>query len=141
SAVAAGGDTCATATVIATLPYNDSGNTTNATDTQPFFLNSACAGGGMVTRPGPDVVYSITVFPGNSLTFTLTPSATYDPTLYILDGSCGSGPACGVETETAGEGQVETLGTRTLQPGTDADQVHSLLSPDQSTYGHTTSVM
>ena len=138
SAVAAGGDTCATATVIATLPYNDSGNTTNATDTQPFFLNSACAGGGMVTRPGPDVVYSITVFPGNSLTFTLTPSATYDPTLYIVGGSCGSGSGCVVESDTGGEGQVETIGPRTFNPGTYYVYVDSIFSPEECPCDHGT---
>src|SRR6266545_1051773 len=117
SAVAAGGDTCAAATVIAFLPYNDSGNTTNATD-QGIFLNTACAGGGAVSRPGPDLVYSITVFAGNSLTLTLTPAATYDATLYVVGGSCSSGLGCVVESDTGIEGQAETIGPRTFTPGT-----------------------
>src|SRR6476659_8498604 len=72
-AVTAGSDSCTTPTVISSLPYNDSGDTTNATDQFPFFLNANCSVGGMLSRPGPDVVYTLTVFPGNSLTITLTP--------------------------------------------------------------------
>lgn len=130
-AVAAGGDTCATATVIASLPYNDSGDTTNATDTQPYFLSTACAGGGMVTRPGPDVVYSITVFPGNSLTPTLTPAATFDATLYVVGGSCSSGSGCVVESDTGIEGVAETIGPRTFTPGTYYVYVDSIYSPNE----------
>ncbi len=135
SAVAAGGDTCATATVIASLPYNDSGNTTNATD-QGIFLNTACAGGGAVSRPGPDLVYSITVFAGNSLTLTLTPAATYDPTLYVVGGSCSSGSGCVVESDTGIEGQVETIGPRTFTPGTYYVYVDSIYAPEECSCDH-----
>ena len=136
SAVAAGGDTCATATVIASVPYNDSGDTTNATD-QNLFLGPTCAGGGMVSRPGPDLVYSITVFAGNSLTFTLTPSATYDPTLYIV-GTCTNGSTCVVESDTGAEGQVETIGPRTFAPGTYFVYVDSIWAPEECTCDHGT---
>jgi hypothetical protein len=115
-AVTAGGDTCAAATVIATLPFNDSGNTAGATD-QGLFLNATCAGGGAVSREGPDLVYTFTVGTGSSLTFTLTPSASYDATIYIV-GTCTSGSSCVVESDTGIEGQTETIGPRTFNPGT-----------------------
>ena len=136
SAVAAGGDTCATATVIASLPYNDSGNTTNATDQSPFFLSAACAAGGMFTRPGPDLVYSITVFAGNSLTLTLTPAATYAPPLYVVGGSCSSGSGCVVESDTGIEGQAETIGPRTFTPGTYYVYVDSIYAPEECSCDH-----
>ena len=130
-AVTAGGDSCATATVIASLPYNDSGDTTGATDTSPFFLSSACAGGGMLTRPGPDLVYSINVFSGNSLTITLDPGPTYDAALYVVGGSCASGSGCIVESDSGAEGAVETIGPRTFNPGTLYIYVDSIYAPDE----------
>ena len=129
-AVEAGGDTCAAATVIASLPFNDSGNTTNATD-QGLALNMTCAGGGMVSRPGPDLVYSITVFSGNSLTLTLDPGAGFDATLYVVGGSCSSGSGCVVESDTGIDDQVETIGPRTFTPGTYYVYVDSIYSPEE----------
>jgi len=128
--VAAGGDTCAAATVIASLPFNDSGDTTNATN-QNLFLNTTCSGGGMITRPGPDLVYSVTVFPGSSLTLTLTPDAAYDATLYVVGGSCSSGSDCVVESDTGIEGQAETIGPRTFNPGTYYVYVDSIYAPEE----------
>jgi hypothetical protein len=136
-AVAAGSDSCTTPTAITSLPYNDSGDTTNKTN-QALFLNSACAGGGMITRPGPDVVYTFTVFPGNSLTLTLTPAATYDATLYVIGGSCTSGSGCVVESDTGAEGQVETIGPRTFNPGTYYVYVDSIYAPEECTCDHGT---
>jgi hypothetical protein len=132
-AVAAGGDTCASPTVISTLPFNDSGDTTNATNTQSFFLNATCASG-MVTRPGPDLVYSFTVFPGNSLTLTLDPSATFDATLYVISGPCTSGSGCIVESDTGIEGVAETIGPRTFNPGTYYVYVDSIYAPNEGPY-------
>jgi hypothetical protein len=128
---AAGGDTCASPTVIATLPFNDSGDTTNATNTEPFFLSAACAGAGMITRPGPDLVYSFTVGTGSSLTFTLTPDAKYDATLYVVGGSCSSGSGCVQESDTGIEGVTETIGPRTFNPGTYYVYVDSIYAPEE----------
>jgi hypothetical protein len=114
--IAAGGDDCASATVIASVPYNDSGTTSNATD-DPVFLNSTCAGGGAGSREGPDRIYSLTVGAGNSLTFQVTPAATYDVDVYLL-GTCSAGISCVIEKDTGIEGQSETLGPITLSPGT-----------------------
>jgi hypothetical protein len=128
-AVAAGGDTCATATVIASLPYNDSGDTTNATN-QSVFLNSTCAGGGSVSRPGPDVIYSITVYPGNSLTFTVDPSANFDASIYTLS-TCGNGSSCTHQSDAGIEDQVETIGPISLPPGTTYFYVDSVWTPSR----------
>jgi hypothetical protein len=115
--IAAGGDDCASATVIASVPYNDNmGNTSTATDS-PLFLGAACTGGGAGSREGPDRIYSFTVAAGNSLTFQVTPAATYDVDIYLL-GTCGSGSTCVIERDTGIEGQPETLGPVALSPGT-----------------------
>lgn len=114
--IAAGGDSCATATVIASLPYNDTGDTSTATN-DSLFLGATCTGGGAGSREGPDRVYSITVAAGNSLTIQVTPAATYDVDVYLL-GTCGSGSTCVAEKDTGIEGQAETLGPITLAPGT-----------------------
>jgi hypothetical protein len=114
--IATGGDTCASATVIASLPYNDTGNTSTATDAA-IFLGDTCTGGGAGSREGPDRIYSITVAAGNSLTITVTPAATYDVDIYLL-GTCGNGSTCVSEKDAGIEGVAETLGPMTLAPGT-----------------------
>jgi len=130
SAIAAGGDTCAAPTVIAALPFNDSGNTSLATN-QMVFLNQTCAGFGAVTRPGPDLIYSVTVYPGNSLTFQVNPGAGYDVDIYLL-GTCGDGATCVRESDTGTEGQPETLGPVTLTPGTYSFYVDSIYTIDDT---------
>jgi len=112
----AGGDTCSSPTAISALPFNDTGDTSSATD-QTVFLNSTCAGGGAITREGPDLIYSFNVYPGNSLTFQVTPAATYDIDIYLL-GTCGSGQTCVQESDSGVEGQPETIGPIALDPGT-----------------------
>lgn len=116
SAALAGGDTCATPTVISALPYNDSGDTGTATNSL-LFLSNACAGGGAGTREGPDLIYSFTVGSGNSLTFTVTPGTAWDPAIYIL-GTCGTGGSCVVASDVGFEGQPDTIGPITLPIGT-----------------------
>jgi hypothetical protein len=116
-AATGGGDSCATATPIPTLPYNDSGDTSTANNST-VFLSDTCSGGGEISREGPDLIYSITVGAGNSLTFTLTPTTpSYDPVIYIL-GTCGTGSSCTHIRDVANKGQAETLGPITLAPGT-----------------------
>ena len=133
-AVDAGGDTCAAATPIATLPYNDAGDTTNATN-QTVFLNATCAGGGAITRPGPDVVYSFNVFPGNSLTFTVDPGPNFDTSIYILS-TCGSGSTCVIEKDTGLDGVAETIGPITLPPGTHYLYIDSAFDPKKEGPDH-----
>jgi hypothetical protein len=122
------GGTCAAPTVISTLPYNDSGNTTNGT-TNLIFLSAACTGGGAGTREGPERVYSFSVGTGNSLTFTVTPTAVWDPALYIL-GTCNSGSTCAAEKDTGVEGQPDTIGPITLPIGTYFFYVDSVYPAD-----------
>lgn len=114
--ITAGGDTCASPTVISALPFNDSGDTSSATN-QMLFLNMTCAGGGAVARPGPDLIYSVTVYPDNSLTFQVNPAPGYDIDIYLL-GICGNGETCVQESDSGVEGQSETIGPITLNPGT-----------------------
>jgi hypothetical protein len=132
--VTAGGDTCAVPTVISSLPYNDSGDTTSATN-DTLFLTSSCAGGGMFSRPGPDLIYSFTVAAGNSLTFTVTPTITgndaYDPAIYVL-GTCSDGSTCVQAADSASNGQPETLGPITLASGTYYFYVDSQLTGDET---------
>ena len=137
-AVTAGSDSCTTPTAISSLPYNDSGDTTNATDQGQFINPGGCTGSGMISRPGPDVVYTFTVFPGNSLTITLTPAATYDADLYVWGGPCGSNNNCVVESDSGVEGQAETIGPRTFAPGTYYIYVDSVFAPDECACDHGT---
>lgn len=136
-AVATGGDTCTSPTPITSLPYNDTGDTSSATN-QMLFLSTACVGGGASSRPGPDLIYSFTVAGGNSLTFTVTPSQTgldaYDPAIYIL-GACGTGSSCVHAADVGSYGEPETIGPITLAPGTYyfyVDSVYSFEEPGVS---------
>lgn len=70
-----GGDTFATATVIPSLPYTDTGGTCDATDDYP----PPCWGPG----GGPDVVYSYTPA-GNELVTISTCGSSYDTGLYVV---------------------------------------------------------
>jgi hypothetical protein len=123
-----GGDNCGSATQILSLPYNDTSDTSTATDSG-IFLSTTCTGGGAGSREGPDLIYSIVVSSGNSLTFQVTPSANYDVDIYLL-GTCGTGSSCVQEKDTGIEGQTETLGPVTLQPGTYFFYVDSVFPGD-----------
>lgn len=112
-AVAAGGDTCATATLIPSLPFNDTGDTTGATDDIRL---TGCAG---LSLEGPDHIYALTVFAGNNLTFTLTtPDAEYDPAIYIRT-ACPQGTgSCVARADVGFGGQGEAITVSGLGPGT-----------------------
>src|SRR5262245_34069883 len=65
-----GGENCAAATPIATLPFTDSGDTTgHASDVDT--LPAPCSDFTQVA--GPDLVYVFTVGAGNSVAFQVTP--------------------------------------------------------------------
>jgi hypothetical protein len=114
SAVTAGGDTCATATPIPSLPYSDlSGNTIGATDNIRI---TGCAG---ISLEGPDVIYAFTVFAGNNLTFTLTPTdPEYDPAIYIRSACAQGTGSCVARTDVGFGGEAEVLTVSGLAPGT-----------------------
>jgi hypothetical protein len=114
-AVDAGGDTCATATTIPSVPFNDTGDTTGATDNIRL---TGCVG---LSLEGPDLVYAFTVFAGNNLTFTLTPSALdpdYDPAIYIRTACAQGAGSCVARQDVGGSGQAETITVSSLAPGT-----------------------
>lgn len=92
-----GGENCATATVIARLPFGDSDDTTgNVNDLNT--LPAQCSDYTQVA--GPDLIYSFTVGAGNSVAFQVTPTnATYDPAIYVL-GACGNGATCVIGSDS-----------------------------------------
>ncbi len=84
----AGGETCATATVIASLPYTDSGATTGAVNDYDF----ACPYTGSTA---PDVVYSYTPVANQTVLASLcTPgtNTSYDTKLYVYATTCSGTP-------------------------------------------------
>lgn len=110
----AGGDTCAAATPIPSLPFNDSGDTTGAVDNIRL---TGCMG--FLSMPGPDHIYSFNVFSGNNLTFTLTPTtADYDPSIYVRTACTQGSGTCVARTDVGNSGQAETITVNNLSPGT-----------------------
>jgi hypothetical protein len=110
-----GGETCATATVIPTLPYTDDGSTAGAVDD----YDEVCPYTGSLS---PDVVYSYT--PGTTITVdvTLCVGVTdYDTKLYVYENTCPDGGpfACNDDSCTAPGGQlyVSALSALTLTAG------------------------
>jgi len=127
SAIAAGGDTCASPTLISSLPFNDSGNTTGAADDIRI---TGCPG--FLSMPGPDLIYTFTVFPGNNLTFTLTTSdSAYDPAIYIRTACPQTSGTCVAHSDAGGAGQPETIMVSGLAPGTYYFYVDSVFSVDE----------
>ncbi|MFN2633302.1 MAG: hypothetical protein ABR610_07810 [Thermoanaerobaculia bacterium] len=127
------GGTCATPTIIGSLPFNDTGDTTGVANTVSAVGTGAGCGSitfssGQVN--GPDLVYQFTVGTGNNLTFTLTPTSPdpvnlpYDPAIYVLM-TCGTGTTCLGGADSAGDNQAETLNVSGLAPGTYAFYVDS----------------
>jgi hypothetical protein len=93
-----GGDTCAQAVPITSLPYNDTGDTTPFNNDLTFYS-------GTCTLPfsyaGEDEIYEITVGPGNLMNFSmdLTGSAG-DLALFIIS-NCGDGTSCVINSQDA----------------------------------------
>ena len=127
SAVAAGGDTCASPTPISSLPFNDSGNTTGAADDIRI---TGCSG--FLSMPGPDLIYTFNVFPGNNLTFNLTTTdSSYDPAIYIRSACAQTAGACVAHSDAGGAGQPETIMVSGLTPGTYYFYIDSVFSVDE----------
>ncbi len=79
NALANGGDTCAAATVIGALPFNDTGTTVGFTNDYDETCGSSSG--------ARDVVYSYTPASDERITIALCPSA-YDTFLYVYDTNC-----------------------------------------------------
>jgi hypothetical protein len=130
-----GGDTCSTPTPITALQFDDTGTTTGMANNSNGAMSGSCTTG-TISRPGPDVVYSVTVLNSSSLTFLVTPTTLdYDPAIYVL-GTCnpnGSGAlgSCFAGKDDASEGQPETLTVSDLPPGTYYFWVDSTWEPGE----------
>lgn len=83
SAAVVGGDTCATATAIASVPYSDTGNTCAFVDDYdeicPFI-------DGVGAR---DVVYAFTPAVNTNAEISLCADSAYDTKLYVYENACG----------------------------------------------------
>ena len=84
---AVGGDTCATATVITSLPYSDTGDTSAYNDDYYETCDYTASG-------APDVVYSYTPASDMVIDIDLCDSA-YDTRLFVFEDTC-SAPGSGV---------------------------------------------
>lgn len=86
-----GGENCATATGIGSLPYSDSDDTTGHVND----VNMIPAGCSDYTQvAGPDLIYVFSTGPNNNIAFNVNPTNNiYDPAIYIL-GTCGTSATC-----------------------------------------------
>jgi hypothetical protein len=126
-AVTAGGDTCAAPTVISTLPYNASGDTTGAADDIRL---TGCSG--FLGMGGADHIYSITVQSASNLTFTVTPTdVKYDPAIYLRTACAQGSGSCVARSDVGLGGQAETINVTGLPPGTYYFFVDSLYGADE----------
>ena len=78
-----GGDTCATAFVIPSIPFSDTGTTAGYTDD----YDEICP---FDTPGAPDVVYSYTPASSGMIDISLCTNSAYDTKLYVYANSCGS---------------------------------------------------
>ena len=138
----AGGDTCGSATIIGSLPYNDDGTTVGMMDN--YDLPTAfvaptitgcptcnAAGGGpaeaaprggvyLGTGTAPDVAYSLTFSSSNNgIDVTLTPTGTEDLALIVYTGVCSNllSDAIVVDDDGAG-GEAEHVVISNMPAGT-----------------------
>lgn len=95
-----GGDTPATATVLSSLNFTDTGTTVGADNT----INTLPAGVSTYTTvAGPDVFYRFFVVTGGSVTFSLLPQSGYDAAIYLLkDGTLGTNAIIGRDSAFSG---------------------------------------
>ena len=120
AAMANGGDTFATATLLPPGPLNftDTGTTVGATSN----INSLAlnVNGLYTTAAGPDVFYRIDIVVGGTITFTLTPTSNWDPSIYLTNSSLATsnpGLGAGSGRDAGGAGAAESF-TFNLTPGT-----------------------
>ena len=81
NAILQGGDDCASATVISSLPFNDTGTTLGSADD----YNEVCP----YTNTGaPDVVYEFSPSANLTVDITLCNGSAYDTKLYVYENTC-----------------------------------------------------
>jgi hypothetical protein len=87
-----GGETCALATAIGSLPFSDTDNTTGHVNDDNGPLPVGCSDYTQVS--GPDLIYTFLTGPANNIAFNVNPLDTlYDTAIYIL-GTCGNNATC-----------------------------------------------
>jgi hypothetical protein len=113
-----GGDTCATAVPITSLPFNDTGDTTPNTNTLTNYT-------GACTLPinhygGEDQIYEITVGPGNLMNFSMDLTGSLGDLALFIISNCNDGTSCVINSQDAiGPGAgPEVINNVTLPPGT-----------------------
>ena len=112
-----GGDTCADAVPITSLPFNDTGDTTSNTNTLSSYS-------GTCTLPfsyaGEDQIYEITVGPGNLMNFSMDLTGSLGDLALFIISNCGDGTSCVINSQDAiGPGAgPEIISNVTLPPGT-----------------------
>jgi hypothetical protein len=114
-----GGDTCAEAVPILSLPFNDTGDTTPNTNTLTTYT-------GTCTLPfpygGEDQIYEITVGPGNNMNFSMNLAGSAgDLALFIVD-DCGDGTTCVVNSQDA------------IGPGAGPEVINNVILPTGTYY-------
>ncbi len=113
----AAGGSCASPTPITTSPYTDAaGNTTGMAATISSVPSPLCSQYPGTNAAGPEAVYHLIPGTSSSLTFSVAPSVTYDPLIYILT-TCGSSASCVTGADQQSTGGTETI-TPTLTAGT-----------------------
>lgn len=111
----AGGDTCGTAPNIAALPFNDTGDTTGATNTVTA-IPGGCSN--YTTVAGPDQIYTFTTTAGASVTISQsTTSTSYDGSIYVLS-TCNDGTSCVTGSDAVIGPGTETISAFAFAPGT-----------------------
>lgn len=113
-AFANGVDTCGSpAPVLTTTDTGDTTGKANDIASVPLGCN-----GNYLSVAGPEVLYRLVLGTGNAVTITVTPSAGYDPSIYLLS-TCGNGTTCngGWGADKGLAGQAETLTLSGLPAG------------------------
>ncbi len=103
-------DSCDNATVVNALPYNDTGDGTNATNNNGFI--SVCSLG-----MNDGVWYTFTTGNAGTVDIAITGVTGWDPELAIYSGSCGTF-TCVSSADVGGSGSGETLSGVTVAAGT-----------------------
>ena len=110
-----GGASCATATPIAATPFNDTGTTVGATNTNTS-IPAGCSD--YTTTAGPDLIYTFTTTPSASgINITATGAGAYDISIYVLS-TCGNSATCVVGADATLDGGTETISGTTFPAGT-----------------------
>ncbi len=102
-----GGDTCATATVIPSLPFGDSGTTVGYANNYDGYDGGGCPYSGSTS---PDVVYQYTPGANQTVDITLCNGSAYDTKVYVFGGTCGNMIECDDDACGSPSYQSEILG-------------------------------